>query len=201
MPTFAKAKKLNNMDRPRPEIAALLDAVGQKFGEPIRTPNDFDHLADAIAAECKKTVSSSTLKRLWGYVKDQHAVRTSSLDRLAQYVGYRTFDEFVRSLDDYTEPSSALLDVPQIRTADLVKGNTVTIGWKPNRVVWLRYDGDDHFTVLRSDNAQLHANDTFTASTFTMNQPLFVHDLVRGGETLPTYVAGLHGGLCIVTKG
>jgi hypothetical protein len=55
---------------------------------------DFENLSERIFEETKVLLSTSTLKRIWGKVRYQSTPNTTTLDGLAQFVGYpdwRTF--------------------------------------------------------------------------------------------------------------
>ena len=54
----------------------------------MKSARDFDFLAEAINEKLHQTVSTSTLKRFWGYLPQYATIRTSTLDLLAQFVDY-----------------------------------------------------------------------------------------------------------------
>ena len=66
-----------------PELQSLLDAVEKKYGRPIAAHNDFNTLSVVLDHECHEILSSSTLKRLWGYVSLRTTPRKSTLDILS----------------------------------------------------------------------------------------------------------------------
>ena len=76
-------------------IELLRKAVEQKAGRNMRTPKDFDFLSHCIFEDCHQMVSSSTLKRIWGYVQSDSTPRSSSLTPLAQYIGYTDWEDYV----------------------------------------------------------------------------------------------------------
>ena len=75
-------------------IQLLRTSIEDNVGYKLRTPKDFDTLSDAILEKTKQRVSSSTLKRLWGYRSDTTIPRPSTLDTLARFVGYDNFKAF-----------------------------------------------------------------------------------------------------------
>ncbi len=50
-----------------PELNYLLQEVEQKYNRRIAVPKDYELLAETITQEVREPISSSTLKRLWGY--------------------------------------------------------------------------------------------------------------------------------------
>lgn len=79
------------------DIRLLKSAVEAKAGYVIRTPKDFDRLHQLLFDEQHAMVSTSTLKRIWGYVQSGSSPRPSSLAVLAQYAGYADWEAFVRA--------------------------------------------------------------------------------------------------------
>ena len=84
----------------KPEIQELLKAVEKKYSQNLRTTTDFDVFSLHLKLQLDVSISTSTLKRLWGYVKDKHKPRNQTLDSLAQYIGFFNFNEFCAYLKD-----------------------------------------------------------------------------------------------------
>lgn len=76
-------------------IELLRKAVEQKAGRHMRTPKDFEFLSHCIFEECHEMLSTSTLKRIWGYVQCDSTPRSSSLTPLAQYIGYTDWEDYL----------------------------------------------------------------------------------------------------------
>ena len=163
------------------------------------TSNDFESLAVNIEYETGERLSSSTLKRLWGYVTLRTAPHLSTLDILSRYVGSRNFSEFRAKCLGIGDTSEDF-DTFFIRSEDLSKGAILRIGWAPNRVVRLRYDGEDFFTVLESANSKLQAGDRFEAPCFFRGLPLMLPGILRDGRMTLAYIAGKQGGLNLLEK-
>ncbi len=64
-----------------PEIEELKQLVKQKYGKTLATTTDFEEFSLYLKKKEDKNVSSSTLKRLYGYVSDEHKPRLTTLDR------------------------------------------------------------------------------------------------------------------------
>lgn len=56
----------------KPEIAELLLLVEKKYGRALRTTTDFEEFSFYLQKHSLGRISTSTLKRLWGYVNDMH---------------------------------------------------------------------------------------------------------------------------------
>ena len=72
-------------------IQRLCSCIETQLNHPVRTPKDFEQLSQLIDERLHQHVSTSTLKRLWGYVTNEFAPRTSTLNILAQFAGYADF--------------------------------------------------------------------------------------------------------------
>ncbi|MBR4845104.1 MAG: hypothetical protein IKU98_01645, partial [Bacteroidaceae bacterium] len=59
----------------KPEIAELLLFVQQKYKKNLQTTTDFDEFSLYLKQVIGEQISTSTLKRLWGYVNDRHTPR------------------------------------------------------------------------------------------------------------------------------
>ena len=78
----------------KPEIAELLLLVEKKYSKVLRTTTDFDMFSLYLKREQNELISTSTLKRLWGYVNDLHQPRKQTLDVLARFLEFDNFDLF-----------------------------------------------------------------------------------------------------------
>lgn len=182
-----------------PELSSLLREVEKRYGRKVLTSNDFELLSVNIEHTTGERLSSSTLKRLWGYVSLRTAPHLSTLDILARYVGSKDFSDF-RAARLGVGDTSGYLDTSFIRSSDLAKGDKLRIGWEPNRVVRLSYEGDDFFTVLESFNSKLRAGDRFEAACFFRGLPLMLSGILRDGAMTLAYIAGKQDGLNLLEK-
>lgn len=182
-----------------PELQSLLEAVEKRFGAPIRTTNDFERLSAAMEYALPESLGATTLKRLWGYIPRQTTPRLATLDLLARYAGSKNFKDFCKNL--HAEDSSDMVPEHDYLTADeLTPGDTVTIGWAPNRLVNLLFKGEDRFEVLEVANARLQPGDILAISCFFKGWPLFVPGILRDGAMTSPYIAGKAHGLTIIQK-
>ena len=178
-----------------PELNYLLDEVEKHYGRKLLSSGDFEALSVVIEHESGEILSASTLKRLWGYVSLKPTPRISTLNVLARYVGKRDFMAFRQSIQNDNYYVSRFFSVKTVYTSDLAEGAELVIGWAPNRVVRLRYEGECTFEVLRSENSKLEAGDRFDADSFMIGYPLYIPRILRKGEYTPSYIAGTNEGL------
>ena len=195
---------MGKIQKNMPELAYLLTEVENKYGRRIATTTDFESLSFVIEHQTGEQISSSTLKRLWGYVSLNPTPRIATLDVLSKFVGHKNFKAFCESLKESKNFVSTFFTARCQTVAELRSGVEVTIGWAPNRLVRLNYLGDFLFEVVCSENSQLLPGDMFELSEIIIGYPLYISRILRDGKYTPSYVAGRNDGinlLNIETKG
>lgn len=178
-----------------PELTYLLSEVELKYGRRVATSTDFESLSVVIEHQTGELVSSSTLKRLWGYVSLNPTPRMSTLDILSRFVGHKDFRHFCRSLTESNIFSSTFFSSRCLVSSDLSVGQKVVIGWAPDRIIKVIYHGEHLFEVEESVNSQLKKGDRFELSEIILGYPLFISRILRDGEYTPSYIAGQNGGI------
>ena len=181
-----------------PELHYLLSCVEMHYGKKLATTSDYESLSCMIEMETGELISSSTLKRLYGYVTMKTVPRKSTLDILAKYVGKDTYDAFYSSA--MTDPSvnSTFFSRNSVSANQLEVSQLVRIGWEPGRVVTLRYLGDMTFEVVESINSKLRKGDRFVQTAFFQGYPLYISQILRDGSFTDPYMAGMQEGLNLV---
>lgn len=183
------------MTKAIPELNYLLHKVEHKYGRRLSTSTDFEALSVVIDREIGELVSASTLKRLWGYVSLKPTPRQSTLDILARFLGERSFQGFCKQLKDSPEYQSTFFSSKAVPSSCLKPGQTLEIGWNPDRLVYLKYIGNEEFYVNESCNSQLNKGDRFYVTAFMLGYPLYIPRILRDGEFTPSYIAGTVDGL------
>lgn len=182
-------------DRNTPEISYLLKEVENKYGSRVATSADFDHLSNAILESTHNMISASTLKRLWGYVSLSPMPRSATLDILTQYLGFKDFRTFCDDLIKRNIVESGFFSSKYLAVSDLIPGQSVQIGWAPNRMVMLSYLGNFEFEVVESVNSKLEQGDRFELSSIMVGYPLYIPRIMRNGNFTPSYIAGRNTGI------
>ncbi len=186
---------VGHIDRNMPELAYLLTEVERKYGRRIATTTDFESLSVVIEHHIGEHISSSTLKRLWGYVSLNPTPRIATLDVLSRFIGHRDFRAFCKYLKDAQIYASNFFTSKYQTVAELKPDTVVHIGWAPNRLVKMKYIGNHQFEVISSENSQLRPGDLFELSEIIVGYPLFISRILRNGAYTPSYVAGQIDGI------
>ena len=72
----------------------LQKEIEKALGREIRTPKDFEYLKKCVYSRLQVMISRTTLMRIWGYLDERVEPRESTLSILAQFLGYRNWEEF-----------------------------------------------------------------------------------------------------------
>ena len=89
-------------------IVQLRNAVERTIGKTLETNKDFETLSKSIYEKIHVNISTTTLKRIWGYLSESVTPRRYTLDQLARFIDYDSFDAFCASLETGKAPESDL---------------------------------------------------------------------------------------------
>ena len=88
------------------DVVRLRQRLQAAVGMEPRFPRHFAALSDYVFERTNQRISPTTLKRLWGYLDEGVQPRKSTLDILAQSVGYGSWEDFCRQEAQPTEEPS-----------------------------------------------------------------------------------------------
>ena len=186
------------MQKTSPEISELKQQIEESVGRKMKTSNDFIFLSGTIWERTHENLSSSTLKRLWGYVDGLDTTRDSTLDILSRFLGFNDWDGFISHINQNN--GSDQVQTKHIKTDDLSVGDSLFVSWKPDRRCTFRYLGDYCFIVEQAENSKLKVGNTFRCGLFILGEPLYLNDLVQGNNPPVAFVIGNKDGLCELEK-
>jgi len=170
--------------------------VERTAGFTPKSPKDFTRLEREIFAATRELISTSTLKRFWGYNGEKYAVKPfrGTLNILSNYIGLISWDVFCSITTD-KGISSNYINSEILSTRTLQAGDVIRLQWRPDRCVSIRYDGLDMFTVTESRNSKLQPGDTFICPIFVKGEVLYLTHLVSNGNPPTNYACGKDGGI------
>lgn len=163
------------------------------------TPADFEYLSQVLNTSVHQSVSATTLKRVWGYIRDageNYAPGRYTLSTLARLIGFADIEDFDNreSRGGASVQSDNFFGIT-LNSCEIPEGMLMKVAWLPNRVIVIRHISGDDFMVERSEHSKLNAGDLLECHSFTQNAPLYVAKVKRGGEPVTTYVAGSRTGV------
>ena len=188
------------MNRDRAEIAKLCRDIEQNVGRKMVSPLDFEWLSGEVWERMHRTISPTTLKRLWGYINETKVVRHATLDLLARFIGFESWEAYVEHVKVHGETESEMVQGEGVNVKDLAVGDEIEVTWLPNRRCRFRYEGKNVFEVVAAEHAKLHVGGRFSAAFFIVGQPLYIDDLWQDDVQGVSYVAGERHGLSSVKK-
>lgn len=185
---------MNNNEIDKKFIVMLTRAIEQKMNRKPHTPTDFKFISDAIGEKTKQNLSSTTLMRVWGYVKDKSKTRVTTLNIMSRFLNYPDFDafeEYCKNQDDESQPifSDAII------SSKLELNTKIEITWNPNRRCVLQHLGQTYFEVIVSENSKMKVGDRFRCPHLIMNEPLIIFELTSGDIVIEAYEIGKRSGL------
>lgn len=182
------------------EISALKAHLEEMIGTKITTPKEFDRLGGFIQARTSEYISSTTLKRIWGYIDEPLQTRSTTLNILAKAVGYKSWEDFLSRNEGQTSESK-ISSSPSFGSSinvmeDLEPGETIMLYWNPGRECLVKYLGGLSFEVVESKKTRLQPGDTFDCHLILSGHPLYLSKLVQNDQPPIAYICGkIHGGI------
>lgn len=168
-----------------PYVKTLLE---QKSGRELHLSADCEYLAFDIESKTGEHIGVNTLKRLLGFIDDEREPRISTLDIIAKYLGFDSW-EILKVYDDKSN-SSFGSSSDEICVKDLTIGQQILISYLPDRELIICYQGENHFIVIQSKNSKLIVNDDLEISHIVKGYPLIISDVKRDGSSLGFFTAG-----------
>ncbi len=174
----------------------IINKLRERSALSLQSSYDCKYLVADIEKKTGKLLGISTIKRMLGFFPDDREPRTSTLDIIAEYLGYENWSSMYGSEGDMF---SAFENGPDcVNATDLEKGDRLELTYQPNRVLTLEYEGNERFSVLSSVNSKLQKGDQLSLSTIILGFPLLVKEVLRGKDNLGAYSAAKQGGISTI---
>ncbi len=163
---------------------------------PLKTSKQFEMLMYQMKERIGCCLSTTTLKRIWGYVGGYQGVREDSLNFLSRYLGYPDWITYVAErCGDKKKRSSHFVITNALLAENIAINEMLEIYWEPKRRLVLKCIGTGQFETIEAENSKITAGDTFRCERFIIGEPLYINNLVHNGEEPKLFVAGKRGGL------
>ncbi len=178
-------------------IPKLCLAIEKRLGRNLSSPRDFEYLSEALTKSGSR-ISSSTLKRIWGYnrdVTDTYKPYRYTILSLVNFLGYATIEDYIKQYNSSATQSAEYVG-ETIITDDIMTGSIVEISWAPDRTCTLICLGKGSFRVVHSENGRLAPGDMVRLMSLTQNAPLYFNEVTRfGTDEKFVYTAGQRTGI------
>lgn len=177
------------MKLPEPIINKLMESIQQT----VNSPKVYETLAYAIMKKTGERLGDNTVKRLIGLYPGNTKPRPYTLDVIARYLDEPDYDSLLRHTSQGN--SHFIGKVSEVSSSQLAPGQMVQFTYHPDRSLCLRYLGDEHYTVVTSENSKLRPDDNLHIRHFILGFPLIALEVIRDGQSLGSYTAAEDDGL------
>ena len=172
--------------------------VERVVGHELREARDFEALSRMLLKSTRERLSPTTLKRLWGYLKKEEVqTRRHTLDVLARFTGYRSYEDFCTHKEKEDDVQSDICMEERITTEAMRPGQRLAIKWLPDRRIVVRHLGESRFEIMEVENSKLCVGDTFRCHLMIQHEPLYLDELIHQGLPPTAYVAGRRDGVVV----
>lgn len=150
---------------------AIIEDIKEKSGLLFDKAEDFSILSSLIFKEIGRNIGTTTLKRLFYYIKDDRKSSEYTLNTIALYIGYNSWNEYLSEknlLSDWGYNDETIyIHALEINTK-------IFIQYLDRKITFIvvNHEGENYLKVISSENSSLKINDL-----------LFVHK-IRKGEIL-----------------
>ncbi len=176
-------------------LNGILRRVREAVGLDMSRSAHFDVLAQHICDRTRQTLGVNTLKRMFGFKTEQVAPRRSTLDVIAQYLGYVDYDSLEKVMGDDSD-SSAFVAVDCLDVVSLEAGAMVRVAYEPARVFMLRYVGDSRFVVEAVEGSRnIRVGDVLTIAQLAVGHRFVASHVDRAGCDLGAYESARFKGI------
>lgn len=172
----------------------LIDMIEERHGRKLVYSNDCEALSEHIFAVTGERLSIATLKRMFGFVGLNVEPRKSTMDIIAQYVGYQSYELLISDTGRDTDISEFSY-VDEVVSDDLTEGSQIQITYEPGRLLVMTYLGDNYFIINESYKSKLLKGDKVRITHFTKGFELLVSNVIRDGNNIGPYQSAKAGGL------
>ena len=181
-------------------LETLVEITNNNLGYIPTTPTEFNELSRQIEKKTGRSISLSSIKRIWGYVRYEGFPSVTTLNNLAKYNGFKDWNAFLSSKTvTRLNEDSGFFEESVVNPVDLKPGDRLLLKWGKDKSCEIECTLPMRFRVKKSHNIKLEAGDVFTLHTLCLGHPIYISDIVRGDTILPAYIGAKKGGLTSLT--
>lgn len=182
-------------------LETLVDLTNDNLGYVPATPTEFNEVTVEIERKTGCSISLSSVKRIWGYVRYEGFPSVTTLNNLAKYNGYKNWEDFLTSkLFVRMTEDSGFFEESVVNPIDLNPGDRIALKWGKDKSCEIECILPMRFRVVKAENIKLQTGDVFTLHTLCLGHPIYLSDIVRGETRLPAYIGAKKGGLSSIVR-
>jgi len=164
-----------------------------RFKSEIKYAYQCSALAADMSSVCNCTISVSTIKRLFGFIKvtSDAIPRVWTLDLIAEYIGYKSFDELQNELAGNKTKKKKRIE---FLDCDLIKpGKKITLMFGKISTVKLECISKNRFRVLDEIKTDVKTFDEIEVQKILIDLPLLIKVHRTGATTTGIILGGISG--------
>ena len=177
----------------------ILKRIRKEYGDELKYAHQFEGLIGDIERKTGERLSLNTIRRIFGMNNETVVPRKSTMDIIAQYVGYPDYELLLKDVGEDSD-ISVFTPIDAIDVVDLEKGAQLQISYDPNRVLVMSYLGNFKFIVNESQGSKLEKGDELEITQMAVGFDLLVANVIREGKSLGPYHAAKQYGLKAIEK-
>ena len=184
-------------------LEALVRITNEKLGYEPTTPSEFNDLLRRIQKTTGDSLSLSSIKRLWGYVKYNGDFSQTTLNILARFNGMKDWESFKKNIEKEVavtnDEDSGFHPDTMVDTGKYNPGDRFELGWNNGKGCEMECVDHMRFRVVKSHNIKLKEGDIVTLHTLCIGHPIYVSDIQRGDLHFASYIGARKSGLQSIT--
>ena len=160
----------------------IIKKLKEKSGLLLDQAKDFGVLADKIFSETGRNIGITTLKRLLGTVNDSRKTNEYTLNTIALYLGYTTWQNFteansIDSVWNFSEDETYYIQ-------ELPIASTLTVEYLDREVSFtvIQQNGQKVLEVVSAKNSSLQKNDVLYIHKIKVGEILQADKVIRDGN-------------------
>lgn len=156
-----------------------ITALKEKSGLAFDKAKDFTLLADKIFYKTGRTIGHTTIKRLLGYISDDRNTNDFTLNTIAMYLGYSSWEEYLQTnrvdSDQDFEDDALYIDACTL-------GQKITVKYLDREVTFdvIDRDGNKLLSVVGCENGSLQSGDILKIHRIKVGERLEAEQVWRG---------------------
>lgn len=158
---------------------AIIEDVKEKSGLLFDKAGDYGILSSLIFNETGRSIGITTLKRLFYYIKDDRRASEYTMNTIALYVGYKSWEEYSASKNLDSEWD---FDDETIYVHALEEGTKISIQYLDRKVCFtvVNHEGENHLKVVSTENSSLIVGDLLFVYRIRKGDILEAEKVIRG---------------------
>lgn len=170
----------------------IIQRIEVEVGHKLRSAADCTRFALDIESMTGEPICANTIKRAFGVIDASSGPSAFTLNLIARRLGYSDWEAFINCRHTKT---SSFNCKKIISLKDVAPNTIVSFSYSPNRIVKMKSLGDCNFVITESRNSKLQGGDVVTAYQIAKGQPFELISVVRAGQPMGAFTAGMHDGI------